>query len=98
MYTSGRTVKTRKPQITTVAAATRDARRCVEQTIPGVGATVTSRTSWDLEADVETVSTTVTFPRGQRGATGLALLLADLPGVRTRIVADASVTIIRSAG
>ena len=97
-YISGRTVKpTKAPRPTTTASATTAARKCVQATMPGVGATVTSNPSWDLAADRPTVRTVVTFPANQPGRTGLALLLADLPGLASRIVGDSSITIVRYA-
>ena len=97
MYQSGRTVKStaRKPAGLTVQKATRDARRCVEKTVPGVIATVNSRTSWDLAAGTGTVITVVTFPRGHVGSAALAAMLIDLPGVMASTTADSSVTITR---
>lgn len=98
-YTSGRTVKSTARKLDaglTVQKATRDARRCVEVTVPGVGATVNSRIGWDTALDRQTVVTTVTFPANQAGRTGLALLLADLSGVISRTVADSSITITRT--
>lgn len=80
MYTSGRTVKSskgRKP--TTTVSATRDARRIVQKLMPGVGATVNSRVGWDLDANRETVVTTVTFPPNHKSAFDLWTALIALP-------------------
>ena len=58
-------------------------------------ATVESKLSHNLATDTATVVTTVTFPAGQSGRTGLALLLANLPGRTARTVADSSIVITR---
>lgn len=48
----------------TVTVATSQVRAIVDQAMPGVGATVESKDSWDAGADVQTVITTVTTPAG----------------------------------
>src|SRR4051812_13286108 len=98
-YTSGRTVKSpaRKPATgLTVQKATRDARRCVEAHIPGVGATVDSRNSWDLGADVAVIATVVTFPHMHPGISDLRAALHSLPGIRDIRTETARITITRT--
>lgn len=98
MYTSGRTVKSKTRKPTTQVSATRDARRIVEKLMPGVGATVNSRTSWDLKADRPTVVTTVTFPRDHEQRLTLGACLVTLPGyvADSALIADSSITITRA--
>lgn len=88
--------KTKTPAPLTATKATSQARRHVDAIMPGVGATVESKLSHDLATDTPTVVTTITFPAGQAGRTGLALMLETLPGFRARTVADASIRIIRA--
>ena len=85
----------RKPAGLTVPQATRQARKIVDAVMPGAFATVDSKMGWDAGQDVQVVVTTVTFPAGQGGRTGAALLLADLPGYVSRRVGDSSITITR---
>lgn len=81
MYTSGRTVKStaRKPAGLTVAKATRDARKAVDATMPGVGATVTSSIGYDPVRHQATIVTMITFPSNHDGAFALWTRLAALP-------------------
>ena len=46
----------------TISRASRDARRIVDKMMPGVNATIESRTGYDLAGDFATVVTTITFP------------------------------------
>ncbi len=87
---------TKTPAPLSITKATRQARRIVDEVMPGVMATVDSKLSHDLATDTPLVITTVTFPAGQHGRGGLALLLAALPGFRSRTVADSRITIARS--
>lgn len=64
----------------TISQATRDARKIVNATMPGAGATVESRYSHDLANDVPTVVTTITFPVNAPRVAELFNALADLPG------------------
>lgn len=63
----------------TVTRATRDARKVVMSgpEMPGVFATVESHFGYDLDADIPTVITTITFPENRRGADVLAFALRD---------------------
>lgn len=79
----------------TITQATKQARKHVNATMPGVMATVESRGTADPQTLKPLMRTTVTFPKGQYGSTGLAALLASLPGVISRHVADSSIVIIR---
>jgi hypothetical protein len=83
-YTSGRSVKSTARKLATgltVQKATRDARRIIEQVMPGVGVTVTSRISWDFDSDRQTVVTTITHPTDHAGAFALWAALFALPNV-----------------
>lgn len=96
MYTSGRTVKSRKaPKPTTVASATRDARRLVERCIPGMGATVTSNPHWDIRAERESVRTVITYP-ATVDASDLACAVEGMPGVIRSDWTPYAITIIRA--
>jgi len=90
----GMTTKTKSRELT-IQQATREARRLVDKTIPGVGATVESRGSWDSKTDTMLMITTITFPRNQYGVTGLDLLIAALPGFVSRVRCDSSITVTR---
>ncbi len=70
----------RKPAGLTVAKATRDARRIVDATMPGVNATVDSRMSWDMSGDFGVVITTITFPE-TADASDVALWAERAPDV-----------------
>lgn len=82
----------------TVPQATREARRIVDQVMPGVGATVESRGSADPATLERVIVTTVTFP-ANHAATAKSLLpfrLSGLLGVMRMVDADSSITITRS--
>jgi hypothetical protein len=99
MYTSGRSVKSTARKLATgltVQKATRDARRCVEAHMPGVGATVTSNPSWDFDADKAIISTTVTFPHMHAGISDLRAALHSLPGIRDIRTESSRITITRT--
>lgn len=64
----------------TVSQATRDARRVVDATMPGVNATVESRFGHDLATDTPTVVTTITFPESA-DASDVACWAERAPGV-----------------
>ena len=96
-YISGRTVKSSKaPKPTTTASATRDARRLVEATIPGVGATVNSSVYWDMATDRSAVRTIITYPE-TADASDLACAVGRLTGVIRSDWTCVAVTIIRAA-
>lgn len=80
----------------TVTQATSQARRHVDKLMPGVMATVDSRGSYDLKADVPTVITTVTFPAGHPSAEALHLALYTLPDIVVAVRADSSIVITRT--
>lgn len=80
----------------TVTQATSQARRHVDRIMPGVMATVDSRTSYDMKADVPIVITTVTFPRNALGANDLALALQDRLSAEITHMADSSIVITRA--
>lgn len=82
------------PQLT-IALATRQARKHVDKMMPGAGATVESKGSWDVATDTQTVVTTVTFPRGHEMALMLACTLATLPGYLSYTRGDSSITLTR---
>lgn len=98
-YISGRSVKSTARKLNTgltVQKATRDARKCVEATMPGVGATVTSNPSWDFDADKAIISTTVTFPHMHAGISDLREALHSLPGIRDIRTESSRITITRT--
>jgi hypothetical protein len=102
MYTSGRTVKSRSKRQDvglTVVKATRQARALVDRVMPGVGATVDSRLSHDLDTDTPTVVTTVTFPRNHAMLPALAAAFGGMGGpygdTINNALADSSITITR---
>jgi len=80
----------------TIQQATREARRLVDRIMPGVGATVESRGSWNLDTDTPLMITHITFPRGQYGVSGLDLLISAMPGFVSRVRSDSSITITRA--
>ena len=78
----------------TVTKATSQARAIVNKVMPGAGATVESRSSWDLDADRAIIITTITFPRSADFAAYIASALLKLSGAMT--VADSSIVITRT--
>jgi hypothetical protein len=98
-YVSGRTVKTsRKTTPTTVASATRDARRLVARHLPGeTGITVTSSRTADPATLATQVRTVVTHAPGAPNLGHLAGALYNLPGVVDCHRDDVSITIVRTA-
>lgn len=84
----------RKPAGLTVTKATRDARKIVDAVMPGVGATVESRNSWDLAEDCQTVITTITFPE-TADASDVALWAKRAPGVIRSSWSTARITVTR---
>lgn len=83
-YTSGRTVKSRKAQApTTVASATRDARRLVTKhlNIPGVSVDSSMTARLDtLEPRVRTVISFTSSEVSAEASRALAEAVAELPG------------------
>jgi hypothetical protein len=99
MYTSGRSVKSTARKLATgltVQKATRDARRIVEQVMPGVGVTIDSRIGWDLDADRETVVTTITYPRDHAARHLLVKTLALRIDGASLVDTDSRITITRT--
>lgn len=91
------TSKARKQNLgLTIPVATRQARAIVDRVMPGVMATVESRSSHDLQADVPIVITTVTFPRMHDGISDLRAALHSLTGIRDIKTADSSITYSRT--
>lgn len=81
----------------TVTKATIQARRIVDKVMPGAMATVDSRTSWDAEADVQVIITTITFPKGHQARHALGQVVADMPlRCRPLAVGDSSIVITRT--
>lgn len=80
----------------TVTKATTQARRIVDKVMPGVMATVDSRTSWDMDADVQVIITTITFPRMHEGISDLRQGLHSLPGIRDCKTECSSIVITRT--
>jgi len=89
------TTKTAARKELTIQQATREARRLVDKIMPGVGATVESRGSYDLKTDTPLIITRVTFPRDEYGANALALAAQDRLSADV-MLADSSVTIRRA--
>lgn len=87
------TTKVKPLPILTVSKATTQARRIVDKVMPGVMATVDSRGSWDLDADVQVVITMITFPQNAHAAQLLSIQLLKLGGKQR--VADSSIVITR---
>jgi hypothetical protein len=79
----------------TVPVATRQARKIVDQVMPGVAATVESKLSHDLATDTATVVTTVTFPANLPAAKRFAVQANLLTGRIGMVVADSSIVITR---
>lgn len=79
----------------TIQQATREARRLVDRIMPGVGATVESRGSWDLDTDMPTMITRVTFPENDLRGYALYQALAGLPH-RSIAVGSCSYVITRA--
>lgn len=91
------TSKARKQNLgLTIPVATRQARAIVDRVMPGVMATVESRSSHDLQADVPIVITTVTFPRMHDGISDLRAALHSLTGIRDIKTECSSITITRT--
>lgn len=96
-YTSGRTVKSGVSTATTIAKATRDARRLIEKTLPGVaGVTVNStRTADPVTLDLQ-IRTTITYPE-TADASDLACAVERLPGLIRSTWSTVAITIVRAA-
>lgn len=79
----------------TVPVATRQARAIADRIMPGIMATVESRTSHDLATDTPVIITTIMFPRGHEARHLLVKTLASTlnpAGIRD---ADSSIVITR---
>ncbi len=86
----------RKPAGLTVVKATREARRIVDATMPGVGATVDSRLSALTDGSLTPVIvTTITFSDNERSAVLLADALDEAFSPLTTIVNSSRVVITR---
>jgi hypothetical protein len=98
MYTSGRTVKTRKPQTTAIATATADARRLIARHLPStVGVTVRSVQTADPATLAPLVRTTITFgQKVQPCHVELGGAITYLPGYVSAINDDCSITYLRA--
>lgn len=66
-------------QLLTITKATAQARRLVDKLMPGVGTTVESKGSWDLDTDTAIMITTVTFPANDIRGMDLYNALCALP-------------------
>jgi hypothetical protein len=81
----------------TVPVATRQARKIVDAVMPGAMAFVESKLSHDLNNDVATVITTVSFPTGHPNAPALFSDLSYLSNRHGNMrYADSSVVITRT--
>lgn len=98
MYTSGRTVRSSKPRLTTVASATADARRLIARHLPDPdGVTVRSIQTADPATLAPQVRTTITFgQKVQPCHVALAMSITDLPGYVSAINDDCSITYLRA--
>lgn len=94
-YQSGRTVKRLNAKPTTVASATRDARRLIGRNLPGItGITVESRGTADPTSLAPRVRTRITHPAGvDTGA--LFEALRNLPGVVVAVADAVGITLTR---
>lgn len=88
--------KTTAPAQLTITRATSQARRHVDKLMPGVMATVESKGSYDLEADVPLIITIVTFPHMHSAISELRTTLHSLPGIRDIRTESARITITRT--
>lgn len=100
-YQSGRTVKSPKSKPTTIASATRDARRVIARIYPAapwnVGITVDSSRTADHRTLAPQIRTVVTFPESLPSPSTLALALYELPGLVDCRSDAVSITIVRTA-
>lgn len=97
MYTSGRTVKSSKTQPpTTVASATKAARKLADALIAAPGVTVDSARTADPDTLAAQVRTTVTFAAGSCGSAQLAVALNALPGVARLNASATHITVVRN--
>lgn len=87
--------KVSKPAGLTVTTATGQARRIVDRVMPGVGATVDSRNSWDVATDRQVVVTTITFPE-TADASDVACWAERAPGVVRSTWSTCSIVITRA--
>ena len=88
--------KTKTPAALTIPKATQQVRQRVNKIMPGVMATVESAGSYDLEADVPLIVTTVTFPYQHPHREMLAAALSPLPDVRRIESEPARIVITRT--
>jgi len=95
MYISGRSVKSGSKKVSPVVKATREARAIVDKMMPGAGATVESKLSYDLAADVSTVVTTITFSE-TTDASDVACWAERAPGVIRSTWSTCSITVTRA--
>lgn len=81
----------------TVPVATRQARKIVDRVMPGIGATVESKSSFDLKTDTAIIITRITFPAGRGEIFQVAAGLTRLSGYieDSVILADSSIVITR---
>lgn len=99
MYTSGRTVKSSKPaKPSTVASATRDARKLIARIHPTAQSafTVNSTLTADLTTMESRVRTTITFPESS-DASDLACAVEGLTGYVGSTWSTVNITITRRA-
>lgn len=99
-YQSGRTVKSPAAKPTTVASATRDARRIVNRLYPApwnAGVTVDSSRKADPQTLAVRIRTVVTFPASLPSPSTLALELYGLPRVVGCWSDTVSITVVRDA-
>lgn len=80
----------------TITKATNQARRHVDKILPNTMSTVESRGSWDLEADVALMVTTITFPGGHPNRALLATALHSLAGSVKVELFDTRITLVRT--
>lgn len=82
----------------TVTQATTQARRYVDKVMPGVGATVDSKSTWDVATDAQVIITTITFPAivAATVKASFSLELAKLAGNIRQIDADSSIVVTRT--
>lgn len=99
MYTSGRTVRTsRKTTPTTVAGATREARKLVNRYLPIGGVMISSEMTAHAKTLEPLVRTTISYPGTSREMTCvLADAVTQLPGYRSMAWTEYHLSFIRTA-
>ncbi len=83
-------------QALTAPRATSQAASRVRNLMPGSMINASSRTSWDLDADVMLIQTDIYFPPSNPRALDIRAALSALSGVRTVRMGNGCATVIRT--